>query len=632
MNNESEAQAIQLHCAEKTIGHPALSATPPFSEGVMRVLAKIRKHVPPTQGALKSLSESGQAYSPNSGQIEINSVESSAEAAPSQQLSVGTSTDIHPEPNGISQKPANGMAHIEDLDRHEETNENDQHLSADVPDFSKGAPEKFPVTVFPTDIQKVVKELARVYQAPICVPAMSAVAALSAAVGKCTVVTGAVQDLVTRLNLFVVMIAERGTCKSIIGGKIVDPINKYSTELADDHSKTVARNMAELAVLRKEAAKLELQASKLDLQAGKVSDKARDDVISRLAQKIQRITELEKAASRQATAIESDITGEAMVLSLEANHETLFSYSPEAGAVVSVTAGKYKDGRTDLDPYLSGYSGDPLRVTRIGRPPLVVLNPCLSALWMMQGIVAHDLISNRDTMPRGFTARVLLFDSGARRQFDSRENGSFSTVGIWNKILSLLLLNRKIHLNKPPKEIACAEEARQEFTDFFDEGVRLERDWCPDLQGEFSRQRENAIKIAGLFALVEGKNILDRELAKRAIEVVRWIGFNYLSLIQLERKERLKKDFDRVMAVLTDNRGVLGLGRLAQYHAITREKINALMAVYPGDFIIKKTPQPQGKPGRPAEVLVAPSAVRSAEARGNKIEKIEKLSGGSAAA
>lgn len=486
----------------------------------------------------------------------------------------------------------------------------------EIPDPTKGLPENFPDAVFPDKIRKIANQLASVYQAPICVVEMSLLATLSAAVGKSAVVVRAVRDLVTTLNLFVVVVAERGTCKSVIGAKAIAPISEFSDSLVEEHRQTVAARKTEAAVLKKETAKLESEISK----AGPT---IRPELLGRLSDKHQKLGELESGASRDVTAIVSDITGEALVRALEENKETLFSYSPEAGTVVSVTAGKYRDGKADLDAYLCGYSGDPLRANRVDRGAVVVKQPCLTLLWLMQGIVAMDLVGNRDTIPRGFTARTLFFDSGARREYDNRKDESFTLADEWTTLVNFQLLRRKTAVQ--PREIVCSPEAREVFAKFYDEGVDWERRWCPDLSGEFSRQRENAVKVAGLFALVEGRGEISADLAERATQVVRWVGYNYLTLIQSERQKRLKKDMERITELLEGCGGQINLGALAQHHGIKREKVEALMVVYPGVFALKKVPQPPGKPGRAAELLcfAGPSAD---ESDGDKIEKIEKIS------
>jgi hypothetical protein len=65
--------------------------------------------------------------------------------------------------------------------------------SADNPavfDFSAGAPANFPEGALPPLLRTVANDMATVYQTPRCLPAMSALAVLSGAVGSSVVVIG----------------------------------------------------------------------------------------------------------------------------------------------------------------------------------------------------------------------------------------------------------------------------------------------------------------------------------------------------------------------------------------------------------------------------------------------------------
>ena len=81
--------------------------------------------------------------------------------------------------------------------------------------------------------------------------------------------------------------------------------------------------------------------------------------------------------------------------------------------------------------------------------------------------------------------------------------------------------------------------------------------------------------------------------------VVRWVGFNYLGLLQAGRKERQQKELERVLEVLNDAGGSINIGDLAKRHSITRERLMAVMAAHPGELSLDKVKTN----GRPGEVL-----------------------------
>ena len=163
----------------------------------------------------------------------------------------------------------------------------------------------FPIEAFPPRLRDVAEEMARVYQTPVCLPAMSALGVLSGAVGKSVVVCRAYKDKTTYLNLFIVAVAERGSGKGNIGETLCAPLNERSALLLEQHRKRVAENRTELGVLRKEIARKEQES----LNA---TGHERANLLETLSNRQQRLAELEKEAERQTALIISDTTSEAL--------------------------------------------------------------------------------------------------------------------------------------------------------------------------------------------------------------------------------------------------------------------------------------------------------------------------------
>jgi len=462
------------------------------------------------------------------------------------------------------------------------------------PDLSEGAPTNFPVNAFPLLLRQIAEEMAAVYQTPVCLPAMSALAVLSGAVGKSVVVLGGYKDKKTCLNLYVISAAERGTGKGNIGELLARAISDRSRELAAKHSRAASDRKAETSLLKKEIQRFEMGAVK-------AQGLERANLMETLRNRQQSVDQLEAEAGREVSLWVADCTSQKLARALADNGETLFSYSSEAGGVLKVLLGRYNDGKGDFDFYLSAFSGDAVRVDRIGRPSLELQNPCLSLLWLVQGSVLRELLADNEAFSRGLTARMLVFDTGARRAHDDRRSLTFTQAEKWGAFLNGILDDRLA--GAPPKEVTCTGEAREVFAKFDDESVNLERGPFADLAGELSRWRENAIKVAGLFATAEGSKEVAQALAERAVSVVRWCGFNYLGLLQAGRRERLRDELERVLELIRENDGAINLGTLERNHGIKRARLESLIAAFPTHLAIERFPQP-GR-GRPAEVLKA---------------------------
>jgi len=461
-----------------------------------------------------------------------------------------------------------------------------------LPDLSAGAPEQFPLDAFPPLLRAVAEDMANVYQTPVCLPAMSLLAVESGAVGKSVVVRGAYKDKLTRLNLYVIPVAERGSGKGVIGETLCAPISRRSRELAERQRIVVADTRGELGVLKKEVQRLEQQAAGTEGQE-------RASLLDTLSNRHARLAELEAEAAREATLLVDNTSSEALGRALADNEEALFSYSAEAGAAVKVALGKYSD-EGDFDLLLSGYSGDAVRTSRITRRAVQLESPCLALLWLVQSCVIRQLVSDAEAFSRGLTARPLIFDTGSRREYDDRRSLAFTHSDKWSTFLDKVIDSRLA--GKTQREITCTGDAREVFARFHDESVDLERGPYADLAGELSRWRENAVKIGGLFAVAEGTDMMSPAQAERAVSVVRWCGFNYLGLLQAGRRERQREELERVLELLREHKGAVSLGILARSHGIKRPQLESLIAAFPAHLAIHRIPQ-EGA-GRPAEMLM----------------------------
>ncbi len=457
-------------------------------------------------------------------------------------------------------------------------------------DLSAGDPDQFPIAAFPQIPRTVAENMAQVYQTPICLSAMTALAVLSGAVGKTVTVRGGYKDKATCLNLYVIPVAERGSGKGVVGETLCKPMAKRSNELAKHHRQFAANSRGEMGVLKKEIQRLEQQAAS-------AKGPERDNLITTLESRQQRMEGLEMEAACEKTLLVGDTTSEALGKALQDNGEAVLSYSAEAGAAVQVALGKYSDNKGDYDLLLSGYSGDAVRTGRITRKSVLLENPCLSLLWLVQPCIIRQLFGDPEAFSRGLTARPLIFDSGSRREKDNRSTAVFEYADTWSSFIDSVLDRRLV--SESPLEIACSPEAREVFAKFHDESIDLERGEFADLTGELSRWRENGIKVAGLFAIAEEAGTVSAEIAERAVRVVRWVGFNYLGLLQAGRKERQQKELERVLEVLNDAGGSINIGDLAKRHSITRERLMAVMAAHPGELSLDKVKTN----GRPGEVL-----------------------------
>jgi len=466
-------------------------------------------------------------------------------------------------------------------------------------DLSLGQPENFPVDALTPVLKEVAENLAAVHQIPVCLPAMSALAILSGAVGKAFACRGGYRDKLTRLNLYVVPVVERGLGKGLTGETLMAPLAAASDQLAKDNAVANAPKKQEAAELRK-AIKTKGQRDRL----------GPDEV----GKKELRIAELEEEISKTPTLWIQDATSEAMTRVLSQNGETLLCFSSEGGSVIDVALGKYTEG-ADFNLLLSAYSGDRVQQHRIGRKEVALREPALSLLLMIQSGVLRKILHSEEAFARGLTARMLIFDSGAVRHHDRGGTASFTLQERWDELVNGLVRSRQCG----PQEIPASAEARQVFTDLHNEAIDLEQMHFPDFAGEASRWRENAIKIASLLALSEGRLEVCAQDAKSGAKIVRWCGYNYFKLLCAGRRNRLESEIASLEELLGPA-GLIGrpLSKLDD-HGFDRARLDKILAASGDTFErYKFSEHIDGKPrsGRPAEMIriVKPTSKRRSAA------------------
>jgi replicative DNA helicase len=102
-----------------------------------------------------------------------------------------------------------------------------------------------------------------------------------------------------------------------------------------------------------------------------------------------------------------DCTPEAAASLLAEQGGTLAIISAEGG-IFDIIAGRYSPKAIpNLDLWLKGHSGDPLRVDRKGRPPEHIPRPALTLGLMIQPTVLGAIAANQQFRGRGFLARIL---------------------------------------------------------------------------------------------------------------------------------------------------------------------------------------------------------------------------------
>jgi uncharacterized protein DUF3987 len=255
----------------------------------------------------------------------------------------------------------------------------------------------FPVDALPGPVAEMVYAVSEFTQTDPSMPGVSSLSALSAC-------TGGHAEIEVRggwrepLNLYTATIAAPGERKSAVQLAMVRPLLDTEQQLAD--AGIAARLEAET---RKQIA--EKAAEKLKHEAAKAANSDNWDAAMADALGAAQIAEsIEVPAVPRLVA--DDVTPEAAASLLAEQGGRLAIISAEGG-IFDIIAGRYSSNVPNMDLWLKGHSGDPMKVDRKGRPPEYVRRPALTLGLMIQPEVLHAIAANRQFRGRGFLARIL---------------------------------------------------------------------------------------------------------------------------------------------------------------------------------------------------------------------------------
>jgi replicative DNA helicase len=292
-------------------------------------------------------------------------------------------------PPGTSARIAEQSAHTAD------SADSAARWDAPIPLSTTARPPAFPVDVFPEWLAEFVQAEATATQTPLDLAGMLVVTALAAS-------AGGLAEVEVRpgwrepFNLFVVIVLPPGNRKSAVFRDITRPLVTFEK----DEAVRMQAIVREALTTRRVA---ERQAEEATRQAGKA-----DGGEAELAEAI--------AAQERAEAVQvpvppqllaDDSTPEALA-NLLAAHRRIAVLSAEGG-VFDMMAGRYQSGvGPNLDVYLKGHAGDPIRVDRVtAKRVAYVAAPALTIGVTVQPEVLRACWDRPGFRGRGLLARFL---------------------------------------------------------------------------------------------------------------------------------------------------------------------------------------------------------------------------------
>lgn len=462
--------------------------------------------------------------------------------------------------------------------------------------------QAFPLDALPRTMRDIVTETARVTQTPEALAACIALGTIATAIGG-GIVWRSNAHRETPANAFILAAVKSGTGKGQSMGIIAKPLYRWEDEANESWNRYERPRLA----TRKSVADEKLKTAK-----GKASTADKDS----LEQVIDELTELESELAEITRALENpprlataDGTAEALAgILANQRHEALASLTSEARGVAGVLLGRYgKNGATDEGLYLSGYSGDPVKVDRKGGTCISLSAPRLSVLWLVQPDKAREIAGHEGIAESGFLQRFLFAEVKADFQ-DEPENmdpPSPKILAAWNDLTHSLIENYHESAGDPVV-IDGDHGAREVIRTFTNASKRRARDGQPlaDVAPFVSRWGENAARLALVIHCAKhGSRAhtihLEADTAQAAVAIVQWFSDRQLEFLAESRTAKAEKRLSQLLVHIVANNGELSRNTAYKSHGFDWLEVEALAAQFPSKIATEK----RETAGRPVEVV-----------------------------
>lgn len=348
----------------------------------------------------------------------------------------------------------------------------------------------FPLDCLPDELGQFVKQLAACKQAPVDAAAVSLLSMFSMAEGGRFMVDPGVKAVYQKgINLFTMTVMESGTGKSEIMNVLKKPVEAFQRDFNQEYKPKIDMDTNWQAVLRDRVEKIKKQC---------VNGKAEYSELEQAQRELDAFKPM-----KYLRCMTDNVTTEALENLLAENNGVMSVVSTEGG-VIDIMGGRYsKDGSSNIDVYLHGYSNESLDKDRAGQGHIHVDNLYLTVNFSIQPTVLSSFM-RRDFIEKGMTSRFLYSIPGEVDERCLRESPDIKPLVLANyenKIRDIMAIPRNVG---ELYELRFSEEATELLVAYNDDGIqkRIKEDLAC-IKRVARRVIGQTIRLAGILHLME---------------------------------------------------------------------------------------------------------------------------------
>jgi hypothetical protein len=427
-------------------------------------------------------------------------------------------TETLPPPNGTTRKepPQFVMPDFEQVDP-----EGSALLGGwKVPEkFGKPKLPTFPLDRLPNVLADMAASAAAEVQTPQDMGAMLLLGVTASAVaGKVNVIgrDGHVEEL----PLWIFVAAESAERKTALFNLLRKPFNQFER----DHSRERLLEIRRAETMKKRLEGALATLIKKAIRDTSINQQAEEDDIH------QRLEDLKIPPKLQLWV--SSPTPEA-VHNLLSEHEGRMSVFSDEGGLFGIIAGRYagKGGGADIDPFLQGYNGSPLRAPRVTAERKNVTAAYLTMAFAVQPKILAELGTVEGVEDKGLIGRFLY--SLPESQVGSRLYRESVPMAADIAEAYAATMTRLIEMEVPerPHSLMLDPEAFEVYADFSDRIEKRSDKWKGDLAtiGSWAGKiAGTTLRIAGVFHMVMHENPLEHPISAATIANATALAEEYL--------------------------------------------------------------------------------------------------------
>jgi replicative DNA helicase len=465
----------------------------------------------------------------------------------------------------------------------------------------------FPTLTLPPIVRAMVRAAATSLQVDVGATATSALTSMAAACGG-RVFIRLKPGLVEPINLYTVTVADPGERKSATQDVMTAGLKEAERRLIAEGETDRRRLGYQHDVAEKAFEKAKVAASRVKKGANRTRA---FDLVEQEADELQAII-----VPAQPQIVFGDLTPEATAVALQDQNGKLAVIAAEGGLFGTI-AGRYSGGRVNVDVFTQGYSGEAVRVKRVGRDDIYVPQACITLGLMVQPEVMREVGGNKALTGRGLADRFLYCEPKSRVGYRNSRSGAIPLAvrTAYDETISALVLNleRHLELHGEPVTLSLSPKAQEKFYQVMErveEHMRPDGE-CHDIRGWATKHAARIGRIAALLHMMEyGMNSI--VVSEVTIMAAARIGRYYI-IHALRAYSQMQLDGDTQDAVYLHDRLRLHFAREDAGDTITEREIQrlcrkfktknellpALNRLVDNGWILPIDDSPDG-PGRPA--------------------------------